>query len=127
MLVGPFTAMNLARVCATLPGWGTSQPRGIRGGAIDYAFHVKVEVIDGLRNDEMNRVLRDAADKAREESRRQLYTQVKPQQEQGHLLRLVRFCDKDVTPFVARVINEHDRDHSVFYEQLTHAKRVEGL
>lgn len=127
MLVQPFTAMNLARVCATLPGWGTTQPRGGRGGAIDYAFHVKAEVIDGLRSDETNRVLRNAADKAREESRRQLYTHVRPQQEQAYLLRLTRWCDQDVAPFIAQVINDHDRNHSAFYEQLTHAKSVEGL
>lgn len=127
MLVRPFTAMNLARVCATLPGWASAQPRGVRGGAIEYAFHVKAEVIDGLRGDDMNRVLRNAADRAREESRRQLYTRVRPQQEEGHLSRLVRWCDQDVAPFVAEVIQEHDRDHSAFYEQLTHAKSVEGL
>lgn len=97
------------------------------GGAIEYAFHVKAEVIDGLHSDDMNPVLRNAADKARDESRRQLYTRGRPEQEQGHLLRLTRWCDQDVAPFIAEVIREHDRDHGAFYEQLTRAKGIEGL
>jgi hypothetical protein len=104
-----------------------AQPRGVRGDAIDYAFHVKAEVIDGLGSDDMNRVLRNAADKARADSRRQLYTHVRPEQEQGHLSRLARWCDWGVAPFIAQVIHEHERDHSKFYEQLSRAKRIEGL
>jgi hypothetical protein len=60
-----YVAMNLATICAGERGWITSQPRGARGVAIQYAEHIKDEAIQSLTFEEASTVLRTAANVAR--------------------------------------------------------------
>lgn len=57
-----YTAMNFAAICARDRPWALSQPRGLRGSAVEYAEHVKDEAIASLTHDEALKVLKAAAD-----------------------------------------------------------------
>src|SRR4051812_33713912 len=48
LIIPAYTAMNFAVVCATRQPHFLSESSGPRGNALNYAEHVKNEVIDGL-------------------------------------------------------------------------------
>ena len=60
-----YTAMNYAVVCVRDQPQFLRRTSGARGHVIQYAEHVKDEVIDQLTEDEAKNVLRSAADAAR--------------------------------------------------------------
>ena len=114
-LVTPaYTAMSFAGLCATEPGWSGAQPRGARGVAVQYAQHVKDEVIASLTQDEAVTVLKSAADAARNEARAQLRDKVIVADKTVEAVRFREWCNGYVNGFIAELIQRHDGDHVGF-------------
>src|SRR5215212_1749912 len=65
LLIPAYTAMSYAGLCSTEQDWAMAQPRGPGGVAINYAQHIKDEVIASLSEKDAVTVLKMAADEAR--------------------------------------------------------------
>lgn len=121
-LVRPaYTAMDYARLCAMEPQWLVTEPRGIRGSAINYAEHVKDETIKALTQEEAVIVLRAAADGAIAEAREQLRTKVILRDKAKEAVQFRAWCNTYVTTFILDFINKHDSDHESFLQQIDNA------
>jgi hypothetical protein len=127
LLTPAYTAMSLAEVCSAAPGWQERQPRGLRGVAIHYAEHVKDEMIEGLTHDEAVAVLRFAAASARNEARQQLQRHVYAEDQGFEAARLAEWCAHIVRGYISEFIQQHERDHGSFMEQLAQAKRRNAI
>ncbi|MBX9828059.1 MAG: hypothetical protein K2Y27_24085 [Xanthobacteraceae bacterium] len=122
LLTPAYTAMNYAAVCASHPPWAVSQPTGSRGTAVNYAEHVKDEIIAGLSYDEALKVLRLAADDARADTRERLRASVAVDQADVKAVGLKSWCEGYATGFIAALIETHDNNHEAFLEQLRQSK-----
>ncbi len=118
LLTPAYTAMSFANLCAMEAEWWRSQPVGKLGTAMHYAQHVKDEVITALTYEEALVVLKDAADKARTEARRQLRANVLGQDPQTEAERFKAWCDSHVTPFIVEFIEQHELAHASFLEEV---------
>jgi len=122
-LVTPaYTAMNFATFCSRDSTWLRSQPRGSRGSAIEYAEHVKDEVISSLAYDEAVTVLKAAADAARFRARQELRSLalVEPALDE---IQVRVWCQGFVTDFILLFIGQHDKAHPELLQQIEQAKR----
>lgn len=116
-----YIAMDYARLCAMEPQWLVTEPRGIRGSAIDYAEHVKDETIKALTREESVIVLKAAADDARAEAREQLRTKVILIDKAKEAIQFRAWCNSYVTDFILDFINKHDSNHESFLQQIDNA------
>jgi len=117
-----YTAMNFATICARDVPWLLSQPRGLRGSAIEYAQHVKDEAISSLTHDEAVRVLRAAADAARARARQELrgLASMEPALQEAQVR---AWCRGFVTEFIVLFIGQHDGSHQELLQRMEQAKR----
>lgn len=122
LLTPAYVAMNYAAVCAPRAQWAVRQPVGLRGGAAHYAAHVKNEVVAGLTGQEALLVLRQAADEARAEARKQLRENVHSDDRMTEEIRLSDWCDDYARHFIGVFIEIHDREHDAFLKQVQHFK-----
>ena len=125
LLTPAYTAMQYAGLCVMERQWSFSQPRGMRGTAINYAEHVKDETISALSYENTVTVLKAAADAARAEARLQLKTNVISSDLAIEAIRFRLWCEDYVTGFIRDFINKHDDEHETFLEQLNLAKRIQ--
>ena len=122
LLTPAYRAMNLAAVCAKVPGWREAQPRGGRGTAIQYAEHVKNEIIEMLSYEDAVTVLKGAADVARADSLWQIRKLAAAGPTEGYDARVRAWCFETVRPWIAAFIASHDRDHVAFERAMNSAK-----
>ena len=122
LVVPAYTAMNFAVVCATRQPTFLLETAGPLGNALEYAEHVKNEVIESLAHDEALIVLRAAADAARATV---LQTIRKFNSDQSTLeaARIKAWCSTDASDFIRAFMKQHDRDHDKFLEALKRSKR----
>lgn len=123
LLTPAYTAMSIAGLCKMDPGWVTTEPRGKRGTAINYAEHIKDEAIESLTYGDAVVVLKLAAGAAIAEARKQLKDNVISQDKAAEALRFKTWCHDYVTPFILALITKHDGDHTLFLAQFDLAKR----
>jgi hypothetical protein len=116
-----YIAMDYARLCAMEPQWLVTEPRGIRGSAINYAEHVKDETVKALAQEEAVIVLKAAADNALAEAREQLSTKVILIDKTKEAVKLRAWCSGYVTDFILDFINKHDSNHESFLQQIDNA------
>jgi hypothetical protein len=121
LLTPAYTAMSLANLCAMDADWTIVQPRGWRGAAINYAEHVKDEVIVGLEREEARVVLRSAADSARSHARAQLRENVVVPDKDAEVARFREWCESYVAAFIRELIRRHDGEHLAFLERIDRA------
>jgi hypothetical protein len=114
--------MNYAVVCASRAQWANRQPVGLRGGAAQYAAHVKNEVIAGLTEQEAHLVLRQAADEGRAEARKQLRENVLSDDRKTEEIRLRAWYDDYAGNFIGVFIKIHDGENEAFLEQVRRFK-----
>ena len=121
LLKPAYIAMDYARLCVMEPQWLVTEPRGIRGSAINYAEHVKDETIKALTQEEAVIVLKAAADDARAEAREQLRTKVTLIDKAKEATQFRAWCNGYVTDFILDFINKHDSNHQSFLQQIDNA------
>ena len=119
LLTPAYTAMNFAALCADEPSWKAVQPIGRRGTAINYAEHVKDEIVGVLSYGDALTVLRSAADQARAEARWQLQIRIKAANPNMENARFRMWCAEYASSFIEAFIVEHDDRHSEFLEHLS--------
>ncbi|MBX9841303.1 MAG: hypothetical protein K2Z80_05790 [Xanthobacteraceae bacterium] len=122
LLTPAYTAMNYAAVCASDPPWAQTQPAGGRGTAVQYAQHIKDEIISGLTHEEALAVVRLAADAARADAREHLRSSVIAGEATGKAARLNGWCERYANGFIGALIRNHDSDHETFLKQVAQAK-----
>ena len=126
LLTPAYTAMSLANLCSTEPGWPFTQPRGQRGVAVNYAEHVKDEIVASLSDQDAFAVLKPAADAARNEARAQLREKVIVSDKTVEAIRFRDWCNGYVNDFIEDVIRKHDGDHAAFLRRVDLAKSPYG-
>lgn len=119
LLTPAYTAMSYAGLCSTDRDWAISQPQGHRGLAIHYAQHVKDEIVELLSYGEALRVLKAAADAAREDARAQVRQHVVVADKAREEAKFREWCDGYVVGFIQELISKHDGDHGSFIERVT--------
>lgn len=122
ILIAPYAAMHFAVICAQDHPQFLSQTRGPRGNALEYAQHVKDEVIAVLADDEAVIVLKMAADEARSAARREL-RKISPNYPAYRPSEITSWCANEASTFVRDVIDQHDRDHAMLSQEIDRAKR----
>jgi hypothetical protein len=122
LLIPAYTAMSYAGLCSTEQDWAVAQPRGPRGVAIDYAQHVKDEVIASLSEADAVMVLKMAANAARNDARSQLRDKVIVSYKAVEPLRFRDWCNGYVNGFIADLIRKHDGNHVSFMHDVEPAK-----
>ncbi len=124
LLMPAYTAMFYASVCAgNTTTWTRTQPQGARGTVVQYAEHIKDEIIQSMSEKDAVAVLTDAAGRARDLAREQLRVQVITGSPEKHQQRLIGWCSGYVSDFAKTVISEHDKDHEAFLRTVDEAKR----
>lgn len=115
-------AQNLAAVCTAQDEFFLDATRGEHGNMHALAQHVKEEVIDGLSPEEADRVLRRAANAARNAALMaiRLLSAPTPQEEK---IRLQTWCEETAKPFVRAIVGDHARRHELLDQALRNAKR----
>ncbi|MCK9908182.1 hypothetical protein MXD81_03505 [Microbacteriaceae bacterium K1510] len=124
LLTPAYAAMSYAGVCAMQRQWTAAQPRGRHGTAINYAEHIKNEVVASLSDEDARTILTAAADTARRTARMQLRENVTASDKREEDARLTAWCAGYVSDFIADVIRRHDADHTSFLERLRVAKQA---
>jgi hypothetical protein len=114
LLEPAYTSMTYANLCSLDRNWEASQPQGPGGVAINYAEHIKDEVIASLTREEAVSVLTQAANSARDEARRQVKKHIVLGDKQAEADRFQRWCDSYVTDFIRSVMRTHDGNHEYF-------------
>ena len=122
LLAPAYTAMSYAGLCSTEQGWNRSQPRGTLGAAVNYAEHIKDEVIASLSREEAMAVLIAAADEARSRARGQLKDKVIASDKVEEAARFHEWCDGHASRFIRSVIRGHDGDYAAFHGHIDAAK-----
>lgn len=117
-----YTAMNYAVVCTRNQPNFLRRASGSRGHVLQYAEHVKDEVIDQLTEDEAKSVLRSAADAARVTVLREIRRLEDPN---AHwtIANIATWCESEALPFISRFIATHDTDHQRVLLMITQSKR----
>lgn len=114
LLTPAYTAMSYARLCSMDKSWAQAQPSGPRGGALSYAEHVKDEVIASLTYDDAVKVLKSAAEAARDEARTQLRDDVLDSDKSVEETRFRSWCQGKVSPYIQTLIKQHESQHALF-------------
>jgi len=116
-----YTAMNFAMVCASGDPHFLAQTRGPRGHAINYAEHVKDEVIASLSHAEAVTALTAAADMARATSLRTLraFNSQNPALEKA---RIREWCGREAMEFIRTFIADHDNNHEGLLSKVEEAR-----
>ncbi|MCK9918004.1 hypothetical protein MXD81_53580 [Microbacteriaceae bacterium K1510] len=114
LLTPAYTAMSYARLCSMDMSWAQSQPLGPRGGAIHYAEHVKDEVIASLAYEDAVKVLKTAADAAREDARMQLRNDVLDPDKSIEEAHFRDWCRGKVSPYIQGIMKQHESQHALF-------------
>lgn len=122
LLAPAYTAMSYAGLCSMDEGWAHSQPRGTLGAAINYAEHIKNEVIASLSREDAVAVLKTAADAARSHARRQLKNNVIVPDKAEEAVRFREWCDSHASGFIQSVIRGHDGDYASFHSHIDAVK-----
>src|SRR5215210_1641211 len=104
LLTPAYTSMSYAGLCSMEKGWSSSQPRGAHGIAIQYAEHIKNEVIASLGEEEAVAVLKKAADMARNNSRAELRAKVITANKVEEASKFREWCQNYVQEFIAELI-----------------------
>jgi hypothetical protein len=94
---------------------------------VNYAEHVKDEIIDGLTYTEAVTVLRGAADLARDEARRQLGKLRSAGPSEGYDARVENWCSGEARETIQKFIADHDSNHAAFDIALYQAKLANGI
>lgn len=117
-----YTAMNFAMVCASGDPQFLGRTRGPRGHAINYAEHVKDEVIASLSHAEAVTTLTAAADMARAASLRTLraFNSQDPALEKA---RIREWCGREAVEFIRTFIADHDQNHEGLLSRVEEARR----
>jgi hypothetical protein len=122
ILVPAYTAMNYASLCSVESGWAGAQPRGVRGAAINYAQHVKDDVIASLSENDAVAVLKMAADIARNNAQAQLRDNVIVADKTLEALRFHDWCNSFVNGYIVDLIRRYDGDYDSFMRTIEQAK-----
>lgn len=122
LVVPAYTAMNFAMMCARAEPTFPTRMGGPRGNVLEYAQHVKDEVIVRLNQGEANVVLKAAADVARDVARGQLKLLAKGRDVIAPS-DIAAWCTGPATDFIRGFIASHDRDHSVIEASIEEASR----
>jgi len=122
LLVPAYTAMNFATVCGQVDPFFVFDTSGPRGTTLEYAQHVKDEVISALGHDEAATVLKNAADTARSTAR-QVLRGVTSNNQGISDAEVAKWCKDHAKSYVRTFIDVHDGKHEAFLEQIERAKR----
>jgi hypothetical protein len=122
ILVPAFTAMNYAVICAQDDPHFLPRTFGARGTVLNYAEHVKDEVVESLSQEEAAVVLTKAADAARSIAREEL-RRVLPAYPAGHADQIISWCYSTAISFVLAFIEHHDTQHAAILQELEQASR----
>src|SRR5215213_3601591 len=122
LLIPAYTAMSYAGLCSMEQDWAVAQPRGPSGVAINYAQHIKDEVIASLPEKDAVTVLKMAADEARNDARAQLRDKVIVPDKAMESRRLRDWCNGHVKEFIVNLIRQHDGGHDSFKQNVELAK-----
>lgn len=120
-LIPAYIAMNVSVICAQDDPSFLAETSGPRGSALQYAEHVKDEVISSLTYEESVVILKAAADKARSIVRQKLKKLV-PDYPVARPGELTDWCRNDAENFVRDIIKRHDQNHAIFFYELEQAK-----
>jgi hypothetical protein len=121
ILVPAYTAMNYTLICAQDDPRFLPRTSGARGTALNYAEHVKDEVIESLTHEEAVVVLMKAASAARSFAREDL-RRVLPSYPIGSADQIVDWCYTTAFPFVRAFIEHHDLYHDEILQELKQAR-----
>lgn len=121
ILVPAYTAMNYASICGQDDPRFLPQTSGARGTVLNYAEHVKDEVIESLSHEESVAVLTRAADAARAIAREEL-RRILPTYPTGRTDQIVNWCYSAAMRFVRAFIEHHDEEHDAILQELERAR-----
>lgn len=122
MLYAAFLAEQGVAVCTVADPAYASETSGPMGYMRDYAQHIKVEVTAGLSETETLSLLKSAADIAKAEALQSLRS-LRTEGPETETVRISRWCQTVVKPFVRRVIDTHDNHHAEIDQLLEKAKK----
>lgn len=118
MVVPAYTAMDFAMMCARVDQKFPIRTRGPRGSLLNYAQHIKDEIIASLSQDKAPIVLKAAADSAL----RELASLAANQQTIMHS-KVLEWCEDRALPFVLDFVEQHDKHHVAVLQQIEGALR----
>ena len=121
-VIPAYTAMDFAVVCAQDDPQFLQRTRGARGTALQYAEHIKDEVIKSLNSDEAVLVLKAAADAARTVARQKL-RQLAPSYPVARSGEITTWCHEDASLFVRTIMESHEIDHATLMQKIERAKQ----
>lgn len=122
LLAPAYTAMNFAVMCNSSDPTFSARMKGSRGNVVEYAQHVKDEVIERLLEGEAQFVLKAAADVARAIARSHL-RQLARGRDTIAPLEIASWCSGPATEFIQGFIAGHDREHRAIEALIDEALR----
>jgi len=121
ILAPAYRAMNYGLICAQDDSHFLLKTSGPRGTVLNYAEHVKDEVIESLSQEEAALVLTRAADAARSIVREEL-RRLLPTYPIGREDQIINWCYGAAMSFVRTFIEHHDTQHEVILQELEQAR-----
>lgn len=117
-----YLAEDLAAVCSAQDPSFMQDGLGHFPSVRSYAVHIRGEVVEGLRPEEAERVVKRAADAAKNAALLAVRARsaATPEEERSNLL---DWCRDSALPFVRQIVAEHDRNHAAVEHALDVAKR----
>lgn len=122
VLAPAYLAMNFAVVCAKQDSSFLEATGGPRGSVLEYAEHVKDEIIADLENHQAQAILQLAANAARTVALG-FMRGMAGESNSTEASRVRVWCDAVAKPFIRGVVAEHENRHDLFKEVIAAAKR----
>ena len=122
VLIPAYMAQNFAALCVVDNPSFVEDTAGPNGHVHVYAKHVKDEISADLTKEDVEAVLRTAADTARSVLQKEL-RDLSSNSSGPEPERLARWCDRSAKPFVREVINAHFSSHAEVERIVSRAKR----
>ena len=120
-----FVARDVATLCSLYDRNFVTETSGQRGDIDNYVPHIEREVLSALREEDADRVVREAASAARNSERSQLEPILSSGSKDSDTA-LATWCRRDGKSLVRDVMQEHDRDHSAFLRTVEQIKGQAG-
>jgi len=121
LLSPAYLAQHVTAVCTAQDPTFATQASGHRGPISVYVQVIKEKIIEGLEADEVNRILRRAADAAKAAALMAIRAQAVSDSDEERQ-RLLSWCGTAGKPFVQEFISSHDQNLNPFEEAIARAK-----
>src|SRR5215212_3727190 len=121
LLSPAYLAQSVTVVCTAQDPTFAIQTGGQRGPISVYAQDIKDKIIEGLEAEEVNEILRRAAEAAKAAALMAIRAQAAPNPDEERQ-RLLSWCVTAAKPFVRDFISSHDQNHDAFEEAVARAK-----